>query len=142
MYDRALALDYGEKRVGIALSDALGLTAQPKPFLKNDDDLIENINVIVKENNVATIVVGLPLDTSGAHSKKSLEVLAFVEKLKTQVSVEIKTIDERFSTYAATKQLDSAGINRKKQKTLIDSQAAAFFAKVFRSTRVDKFLLI
>ena len=127
MFERVLALDYGEKRVGVALSDALGLTAQPKPFLKNNDDLIKNITLMVNDNQATTIIVGLPLDTSGSHSRKSLEVIAFVEKLSEQLTIEIKTIDERYSTYAATKQLDSAGINRKKQKSLIDSQAAAFF---------------
>ena len=75
MFERVLALDYGEKRVGVALSDALGLTTT-KPFLKNNDDLIKNITLMVNDNQATTIIVGLPLDTSGSHSRKSLEVIA------------------------------------------------------------------
>ena len=123
---RLLAIDYGEKRIGIAISDGLGLTAQPKPFILNNDKTLESLKALIEEYEISTVYLGLPKDTRGGESKKSLEVRAFADVLKKQLAIPINFIDERFSTVAATKQLDEIGFNRKKQRHLIDSQAAAF----------------
>tara|TARA_A100001015_G_scaffold163672_1_gene181967 strand:+ start:2092 stop:2502 length:411 start_codon:yes stop_codon:yes gene_type:complete len=123
---RLLAIDYGEKRIGIAISDGLGLTAQPKPFIYNNETIVESLKQLISENDVVKIYIGLPKDTRGGESKKSIEVRSFAEKLKKELALPIEFVDERFSTVAATKQLDASGLNRKKQRHLIDSQAAAF----------------
>ena len=126
MENRLLVIDYGEKRVGIAVSDPLGMTAQPKPFIANDPQLFENLKKLVEEFDIKQIYVGLPKDTRGGESKKSEEVRQFSFELEKKLSVKILFVDERFSTVAATKQFDALGIKRKKQRHLIDSQSAAF----------------
>lgn len=123
---RLLALDYGEKRVGVAVSDPLGLTAQPKPYIENNHAIIDSIKQLIGTMNITKIFIGLPKDTRGGESKKSMEVREFKDLLESELKLEIQFVDERFSTVAATKQLDLLGINRKKQRQLIDSQAAAF----------------
>ena len=123
---RLLAIDFGEKRIGIAISDGLGLTAQPKPFILNNDKTIDSLKSLISEYDISTVYLGLPKDTRGGESKKSLEVRAFADRLKSQLTIPLNFIDERFSTVAATRQLDESGLNRKKQRHLIDSQAAAF----------------
>ena len=121
-----MALDYGEKRVGVAISDPLGITAQPKPFLLNNDALMDAIKQLINEFEITTLFIGLPKDTRGGETKKSLEVREFKKKVESCVSINVQFVDERYSTVAATKQLDEGGLNRKKQRQLIDSQAAAF----------------
>ena len=121
-----MALDYGEKRVGVAISDPLGITAQPKPFLLNNDALMDVIKQLINEFEITTLFIGLPKDTRGGETKKSLEVREFKKKVESCVSINVQFVDERYSTVAATKQLDEGGLNRKKQRQLIDSQAAAF----------------
>ena len=125
-FSRLLALDYGQKRIGVAISDALGMTAQPKPFIENTSDVINKISELIKDNEISKLYLGLPQHTKGGETKKSEEVRAFADKLRLVISIDIEFIDERFSTVAATRQLDAAGLNRKKQRSLIDSQAAAF----------------
>ena len=123
---RLLALDYGQKRIGVAISDALGITAQPKPFIQNTDNTIQKISELIQEYQISKLYLGLPQHTKGGETKKSQEVRSFAKQLALFISIEIEFIDERFSTIAATKQLDATGVNRKKQRALIDSQAAAF----------------
>jgi putative holliday junction resolvase len=125
-FNRILALDYGQKRIGVAISDALGLTAQPKPFIENTDNAVQKINELIQDFEISKLYLGLPQHTRGGETKKSEEVRGFAEKLKLSITIEIEFIDERFSTVAATRQLDASGLNRKKQRLLIDSQAAAF----------------
>ena len=121
-----MVIDYGEKRVGIAISDPLRITAQPKPFISNNTYILESIKTFIKEYDVEEIYIGLPKHTKGGLSKKAEEVMGFTEKLEVYCEIKVKYLDERYSTVAATKQLDALGLNRKKQRKLIDSQAAAF----------------
>ena len=125
-FNRVLALDYGQKRIGVAVSDVLGMTAQPKPFIENTSDAINKISELIKDYDISKLYLGLPQHTKGGETKKSEEVRTFADKLRLVISIDIEFIDERFSTVAATRQLDAAGLNRKKQRSLIDSQAAAF----------------
>ena len=126
MKKRLMALDYGEKRIGVAISDALGITAQPKPFIPNTDQRIKHIQALVDEYDIETIFLGLPKHTRGGETKTSEEIRTFGDLLKKETQRPVTLLDERFSTVAATKQLDQAGFNRKKQRQKIDSQAAAF----------------
>ena len=126
-HERLLALDIGMKRIGVAVSDPLGITAQPKPFIVNNNMVFKKIETLIDELDIKKILIGMPFDTSGGETNKTQEIRLFIETLKKSVHIDIEEIDERFSTVAATKQLDQQGINRKKQRHLIDSQAAAFF---------------
>ena len=123
---RRLALDYGDVRIGVAISDPLGMIAQPQPFIKNTPECLDEILTLVTTLEVTEIIIGLPKHTKGGATKKSEEVDVFANTLKEKTSVPIKLIDERFSTQAARKQLTALGLNTKKQKSKIDSQSAAF----------------
>lgn len=137
MEKRFLCLDVGEKRIGVAISDPLGLTAQPKPFISNNSVVIESLLAIIKEFSITDCYIGLPKDTrSGKLTPKALEIKSFGEELKEKISIPIHYIDERFSTVAAREQLHAAGINEKKQRLLIDSQAAAFILQGILNSKV------
>jgi len=133
---RILAIDYGQVRVGIAVSDPLGIIAQPVKTLVNDPELIENIKKIVDEfGNVAEIIVGLPKSLSGELGPSAQKVLAFVETLKSSLTIPIKTIDERLTTKQAEKELIAAGLSRKKRKTVIDQTAAVFILQNYLNVK-------
>ncbi|RAP39224.1 Holliday junction resolvase RuvX [Candidatus Marinamargulisbacteria bacterium SCGC AAA071-K20] len=124
---RILALDYGQKRVGVALSDPLGITAQSKPYLLNDAQLVKNISLLIQTYSVDQLIIGLPKDQHGGEGKKAAEIRQFSERLKKHIQIPIEFVDERFSTIAAEKHLVAAEVSRKKRKEKIDSLAAVFF---------------
>jgi putative holliday junction resolvase len=128
---RILALDYGQKRVGVALSDPLGLTAQSQPYLANDPQLVKNISELISNFQVEKLLIGLPKDQHGGDGKKAIETKQFVSRLEKHISIPIEFADERFSTVAAQKHLISADVSRKKRKEKVDSLAAVFFLQGF-----------
>ena len=124
---RVLALDYGQKRVGLALSDPLGLTAQAQPYLLNDAQLVKNISKLILDFQVEKLLIGIPKDQYGAEGKKAEEIKRFASRLEKYITISIEFIDERYSTIAAEKHLLAADVSRKKRKEKIDSLAAVFF---------------
>jgi putative Holliday junction resolvase len=127
MSGRILGIDYGEKRVGIAWSDPFGLIAYPQSFLSNGPDLLPQIKMLINGNKVKHIVVGLPKNRFGQSTQQTIIVEKFVSFLRSQISIPVELINEAYSTQAATKQLYESGKNAKRQRQIIDSQAAAFF---------------
>ena len=124
--DRILGIDYGEKRVGLAISDPLGYTAQALGYVINDTNCITAIKQKVKEYDVQLIILGLPLNKDGEDSPKCKYVREFADSLKKDLSLDIKFWDERFSTVAVTRHLIEADVSRKKRKEVVDTQAAVF----------------
>ena len=130
---RILAIDYGKKRFGLAISDPLGFTAQGLPTLTSQgrkSDL-EKIAAVVRENKVEKIVVGLPRKMDGTLGPAAKEVLAFVEELKEHLGLEIITWDERLSTKRAEREMISAGLSRSKRKRSRDKVAAQLILQSF-----------
>jgi putative Holliday junction resolvase len=124
---RILAIDYGSKRVGIALSDPLLISAQALPYLTNDKTLMANLNQIITTKEVSKIIIGNPINLKGGASQKSTEVAVFKDLLSQQAQqCEIILWDERFSTVAAQKHLIAMDVSRKKRKEKVDSVAAVF----------------
>ena len=124
---RCLGLDLGTKTLGIAISDKLGMIANPYKTLKfkNYDELVPILNEIIKENDIAEIALGLPknMDNSlGFASKRSIEFKEFLEE---KLDIDIVLIDERLSTMEAEKYLLNADVSRKKRKDVIDAVAAS-----------------
>lgn len=121
-----LALDVGKKRIGVAVSDALGIIAQGLPtiFYKDDKTTHEELRRIIQERNVARIVVGLPRNLDGSLGRQAQYVLEFVEKLKKEFPQEILTWDERFSSQGAERVLLDAGVKWRKRKTKLDQLSA------------------
>ena len=122
---RIIALDYGSKRIGVAVSDPLGLIAQPLATLDHDQVMPQLKELLKQYDQVDEIVVGLPKKLSGELGPAAANVLAFVEQLKQAFPVKISTYDERLTTAAAERTLIEAGLSRKKRKQVIDRSAAA-----------------
>lgn len=123
---RILALDTGEKRIGVAVSDPLGIIAQGVTVIARRDpetDLNE-IKKIVEEYKADSIVVGMPINMDGTKGKSAEKVNEFVEALKGRLSIPVYTYDERLSTKESEKFLISANVSRKKRKQVIDKMAA------------------
>lgn len=127
MATRILALDYGSKRMGVALSDELGWTAQPletfeRRTLERD---IAHIQELVTRHDVREVLIGLPLRLDGGEGPAVQAVQCFIGRLGETLSVPIVTWDERMTTRAAEDLLIAADMSRKKRKGVVDRVAAA-----------------
>ena len=95
---RVLCVDYGEKRFGLAVSDELGVTAQPVGFIETDEDVHSRIRQIATNYGVGEIVVGLPLDLTGKIGDAASRVVRFARELRRKTGLPVATWDERLST--------------------------------------------
>ena len=123
---RIIALDVGTKRIGIAMSDALGITAQGLMTFQREkeDELMKYLNEKISSESVKEIVVGLPLNMDGSRGPQARSAEAFAEHLKNKVGVPVKMWDERMSTLQAERVMIAADTSRKKRKAKIDKLAA------------------
>ena len=130
---RVMAIDYGRKRVGVAITDPSCTIAQPLVTIrpKSVADLIERLKCIAQENAVGLIIVGNPLSLSGEPTAMSREVERFIEKLRRHIDVRIELWDERFLSRHAVNTLRGSGLKAKKDT--IDRVAA--------SIMLDEYLL-
>jgi len=123
---RVLALDAGEKRIGVAVSDPLGIIAQGVTVIarKDPETDLNEIKRIVEEYKADSVVIGMPINMDGTKGKSAEKVNEFVEVLKGRLSIPVYTYDERLSTKESEKFLISADVSRKKRKQVIDKMAA------------------
>jgi len=124
---KILGLDLGEKRIGVAISDELGYTAQGMQVLNRkglDDDLAALKELIVAAK-VSEVVVGLPKNMDGSLGEGAHKVLAFVKKMEESLSVPVILWDERWTTSEATRVLLQADLSRKKRRKVVDKVAAS-----------------
>ena len=130
---RVLGLDYGERRIGLALSDPLGIIARPLAIIdrKKTTDYISRISEIISEKKITSIVVGLPLTLKGHNSKQTEIVLAFIDQLKSELQIPILSIDERLSSMAAKKSLQIQAVKTGHEKGRVDETAAAIFLQEY-----------
>ena len=124
---RVLALDVGERRVGIAISDADATFAVPHSVIDERDVTrsTEQTARIVRDEQVGRVVVGLPLLPSGDDSTSTKQARLYAETLGAQIDVPLEFFDERLSTFEAQSSLRRAGINARKARKRIDAHAAA-----------------
>jgi putative Holliday junction resolvase len=134
---RILGIDYGQKRIGLAISDELGITAQPVGKIEEDgdEDRMKAIAKVVKEKGVTEIVVGLPLTLRGDVSQATSKVISFARDLNRQLCVSVVTWDERLSTKQGEKVLIESGLKRSKRKHVVDSVAAAIILQNYLDAR-------
>ncbi len=135
---RTLAIDLGNRRVGLAMSDAGAKFATPYEVVEtsNPDLAVQPIVAVVEREGVERIVMGLPLNMNDTIGPAARQVVAWVKKLKACVNVPIVFVDERLSSFAAEQQLNDrkrAGekLTRGKKKQQIDALAAAGFLQEF-----------
>ena len=123
---RILCLDLGERRIGVAVSDLLGITAQGAGVIisHGDDEDIAAICKLAGEKQAGLIVVGFPINMDGSKGAKAQSIEAFFNKLRDQAGCECLLWDERLTTKQADRILDEAGYGWKKKKDVIDEMAA------------------
>lgn len=126
---RILAIDYGEKRIGIAVSDPMQIIATPLMTLPNNKDFLLELKKIVVEKNVELILVGMPIKEDGSESRLKKEIDNFFQQIKNELKVEIILYDERYSSKIAEQQILESVLKKSKRrdKGLIDRSAAAVF---------------
>ncbi len=132
---RVMAIDYGEKRVGIAVTDPLRLFAYPLITLKNSANLLSEIKELLTEYECDTIVLGYPLKESGEHSSSTELVLKFKDSLLGITSLPVKLVDERYSSAVAQERILQSVSSKKKRrdKSLVDKNAACVILEDYLS---------
>lgn len=125
---RFLGIDVGDKRVGLAISDELGLTAQGLKTLKRrpGGDEFADLIEIIKEWGVTKIIAGLPRNMNGTYGPQSEKVRKYVNRLTEAYPIEVVFQDERLTTSAAQRTLLEGDVSRKKRKEVVDKIAAVF----------------
>ena len=122
-----LAIDYGAKNIGLAVSDTKGTVATPLTVLRNDDAFLENLKDILNEQKVKTIVLGIPQAFKTAHLQNIQRILKFQSLIQDFAKQEVFLYDETYSTSDSYTILRDLGKNQKKSKKEIDKIAAACF---------------
>ncbi len=130
---RILALDHGTVRVGVAVSDELGMIARPLEFIPAEPwaDFLTRLNQLLAELQPQQIIVGLPRNMDGSLGPAAEKVRDFVARLRESVTVPIRTWDERLTTTQAQRMLREAGHKAKDQKGRVDASAAAVLLQSF-----------
>ncbi len=123
---RVIGLDVGEKRIGVAVSDPLGIIAQGLKVIerKAPEEDIHAITDIINEFKADSVVVGMPINMDGTRGKSADKVTEFVDTLKAAVKIPVNTYDERLSTKESERFLISSDVSRKKRRNVIDKIAA------------------
>ncbi|PWI57199.1 Holliday junction resolvase RuvX [Sulfoacidibacillus thermotolerans] len=134
---RVLGIDYGDARIGIALSDPLWLTAQTYEVIerKKVDDPIARIAEIISANDVGLLVVGLPVHMNGSLGERVEQTKAFAQELERVTGLPIAWIDERLSTVSAEKLLIQSDVRRDKRKKVVDKVAAALILQTYLESK-------
>ncbi len=134
---RIMAMDYGEKRVGVAMSDPLGIIAQPLDTIeiRTRQDLIPILKDLIIKNQVNLLLIGNPLDHKGNPTRMSGQINDFVAAFRKECSVEIKLWDERFTSRLAEQSVRDHGIQPRESKKKIDAIAAAIILSEYLARR-------
>lgn len=137
---RILAIDYGRRRIGVAISDPLGYTAQPLPTIevKSLTQTLAALDQIIRDQQVVEIVVGLPLNMKGEPGVAAEAVLQFVQQLQSKFTGPIHTWDERWTTVAAHRSLHQMGHAPSRHKHQVDQIAAQLILQSFLEYRRRK----
>lgn len=117
---RILSIDFGERRIGLAVSDPLGITAQGLPTIdtRKTKDILSYIRSIIEEKNVTMIVVGMPKNMNGSIGFKGEEVKKFIDRLTQKTSVKVIAWDERLTSVQSLKSMREMGTKQKKKETV------------------------
>lgn len=132
---RVLGIDYGDARVGIAITDPLGITAQGLETISykgNDKILLKRLDEIMEQYEIETIVVGMPYNMDGTKTQRAEVTEKFLHKLKCKYNkIKIETIDERLTTVAAHKAMNFLDINKHKKRGIVDTISAVYILETY-----------
>ena len=134
---KILGLDIGEKRIGIAISDELGYTAQGIKVLTRSglDDDLEVIKELIKEAKASEVVVGLPKNMDGSLGESAQKVLSFTKRMEEFVSLPVTLWEKRWTTAEPTRLLVDADISRAKRRKVVDKLAAVLILQGYLDSR-------
>lgn len=122
---RGLGIDFGASRIGVAISDELGMLAHPLQTIPNDDAFLPKLQKIVLEKGISAIVVGIPRNMDGSYGPAAEKAKLFMSQLKTELpGLQLIAWDERLTTMEAQRLLHAAGRDVKKSRPVIDQVAA------------------
>lgn len=130
---KVMGLDLGDARTGVALSDELKFLAQSYGTLYNKDkeDLLNQLEPIIKENKVETIVIGLPKNMNGTIGERGEMAKEFAKKAEERFNVKTVLWDERLTTVSAHRVLSEANVRGKKRKKVVDTVSAVFILQCY-----------
>ena len=132
---RILGIDYGEARVGIAITDGLNITAQGLETIQrngSDKVILRRLDEILETYEVETIVVGMPLNMNGTISERAKVTQEFVHKLKCKYNkLKIETIDERLTTVEAHRTMNFLDVHKNKKKNIVDTISAVYILETY-----------
>ena len=134
---RVLALDVGERRIGMAMSDPLGITAQRAGTVERGalEETLRRLQEIVIRDEIGTVVVGLPLSMDGSRGTSAAGMGRFAEDLRRALAIPVTLWDERLTTAEADRLMRSAGVSRKERTRHLDEVAAQLILQSYLDSR-------
>lgn len=140
MLKRIIGLDYGSKRIGVAISDPLLIIATGLCFIENSSSAIEKIKEIVNNSDAEKIVIGMPFNLKGVKGTKAIEVDAFIASLRQALNIEVIPWDERFTTKRVHHTLREMNVKKhqRQKKEQIDAMAAALILQGYLDSQHRK----
>lgn len=134
---RILGIDYGEKRIGLAVSDPLGFTAQGIETIPNRGvkKVLGDLSKICKEYEINEIIIGLPINMNGSRGPKAEEILKLIPEIEKETGIAAKTWDERLTSRQADRLMIEEGLSRKRQKQNSDQLAAILILQGFLESK-------
>ena len=130
---RILGIDFGTRRIGLALSDPTGTLASPLPFLENTgpQKITAALQELIQAHGIQTLVIGLPRNMDGTYGPAAQKVRDFIAQIKPHLPASIIALDERLTTAQASRDLSQMGLNQKELRKKVDSSAAALILQQF-----------
>ena len=132
---RILGIDYGDARTGIAITDALNITAQGLETIHNngsDKMILKRLDEILEKYDIDTIVIGKPINMDGTSSERTEITERFIHKLKCKYNkLKIEIVDERLTTVAAHKTMNFLDINKNKKRNIVDTISAVYILETY-----------
>ena len=132
---RKLGIDYGDARVGIAITDGLNITVQGLETIHhkgNDKIVLKRLEEILNEYEIDTFVIGMPVNMNGTKTERVEVTEKFIHKLKCRFSkMKIETIDERLTTVAAHKTMNFLNVDKKKKRNIVDTISAVYILETY-----------
>ena len=130
---RTLGIDFGTRRIGLALSDPTGTLASPLPFLENTGprEVAAKLQELVQTHGVETVVIGLPRNMDGTYGPSAQKVRDFITQIQAHLPAKIIPQDERLTTAQASKDLAQMGLSQKELRKKVDSSSAAIILQQF-----------
>ena len=137
---RYLAIDHGQKRTGLAVSDASETLVSPHSVIEtqNEDELLKRVIAIIDEEKIEVVVIGLPFNMDGSEGARVEKVRGFGKLLSNRLQIQVLFHDERLSSFEAEKLIVDLELTRKKKKKRLDAIAAAEILKAFLDTKQNR----